>query len=254
MADHTNDDVNTDRAANDTAPTPGAAAPNINPRGRVGFGVECPYCTQRLRSQRSMLALAVQFTAHLLTRHTFLGRVYHRVRSWMRDHERPLYRPVNTSTLVSRSGDMDREAAERSIGVATDGGDGTHEQLRNEILHYPDRFAVVLTILGHDEQMPTAVELEFYHKHKGSDTLAGLLTDMEHAGIIETVAADYRTIGNFPNEFYTLTTAAEAALAERNVTDLGSTLQQLHGAVTKPERVRRAERAPRPTRDRDRDR
>jgi len=135
--------------------------------------------------------------------------------------------------------------------MSTEHGTATGMGTR-ELVHFvtqQTRFALIVNILQHPEQLPSMYELEQLNPSVSDATVYKHIQKLIDAGIVKEVALDDddRRQG-YPWKFYGLTDEGRAFLEEHNLLAAEATLQRIYDTIAdKPEKMVKYENAPRPT-------
>lgn len=137
--------------------------------------------------------------------------------------------------------------------IVTDGGMRRMER-ETKALHLisqPTRAIIIQNILGHPCMMPSLKELDHYNPDKTMGTISGHVDKLVDAGIVRrvTVPQSYRQ-KNLPETFFILSDGGYDLLENHSLfLPEKEEIKQDHARVEKPDRIKEAERAPRPTVD-----
>ncbi|ELZ09535.1 helix-turn-helix transcriptional regulator [Natrialba aegyptia] len=121
-----------------------------------------------------------------------------------------------------------------------------------ELLHFvtqETRFALLMNVLQHPEQLPSMYELEQLNPSVSEATVYKHVQKLIEAGMLEGVelSEDERQQG-YPWKFYRLTAEGRQFLDEHNLLAAEETLQHLYETISdKSAKMQRYESAPRPS-------
>lgn len=109
--------------------------------------------------------------------------------------------------------------------------------------------AVLAAVVGHPYQLPTIEEVRYAVRDHDESVVDSRLERLVERGLLELVAfEDGPPLPDQPDTFYGTTSFGDEVLDQRLSTDQERALFESYARLDKPDRVRAAERAPRPPR------